>query len=200
MNQQQPQPSNMVEDTKNAINWLMIFVHIYSTAIEVFLHLDMGHRYLGFQAAAVLLVVPLHTFFFKTRDPSATAWFLLFYLLACFAQRCNHWDRRKSGVVIHSYSNGYPWLRGMKSKVSEIAFKTWVEPTVVAVLGVLLRQYDEANSSFLLTCAAAMCFKNLVGQHINYEEVTDMHDSLIEQQQKADRFRESTSSDRTQWR
>ena len=88
----------------------------------------------------------------------------------------------------------------MKSKVSEIAFKTWVEPTVVAVLGGLLRQYDEANSSFLLTCAAAMCFKNLVGQHINYEEVTDMHDTMIEQQQRANRFRESTSSDRTQWR
>ena len=111
MNQQQP---NMVEDTKNAINWLMIFTHIYSTAIEVFLHRDTGHRYLGFQAVAVLMVVPLHTLFFKTHDPSATAWFLLFYLLACFAQRCNHWDRRKSGVVIHSYYNGYALIEAGK--------------------------------------------------------------------------------------
>ena len=81
----------------------------------------------------------------------------------------------------------------MKSKVREIAFKTWVEPAFVAVLGVLLRQSDPANGSFLLTCAAAICFMNLVGQHLKYEEVTDIHDSLIEQQ-KADRFRQRRSA------
>ena len=56
--QQQEKPIDMIQDTKNAINWLMFFVQIYSTAIEVFLHRDMGHRYLGFQAVAVLIVVP----------------------------------------------------------------------------------------------------------------------------------------------
>ena len=52
---------------------------------------------LGFQAVAVLPLVPLHTLFMETRDPSLTAWFLLFFVLCCFAQRCNMWERRKRG-------------------------------------------------------------------------------------------------------
>ena len=194
--QQQEKPIDMIQDTKNAINWLMFFVQIYSTAIEVFLHRDMGHRYLGFQALAVLLVVPLHTFFFQTRAPDDTAWFLLFYLICCFAQRCNQWDRRKSGVVIHSHYNGYPWLRGARSNVSEIAFKTWVEPLVMAFLGLLLRQSDAANGCFLMYCAFAMCVKNLVGQYLLHEELTDMRDNMLEQQHLADRFRQSTDHNR----
>lgn len=193
---QEQQPVDMVQDTKNAINWFFAGVNVYSTAIEVFLHRDMGHRYLGFQAVAVLLVVPLHTLFFQTHAPEDTAWFLLFYVLCCFAQRCRMWDRRKTGVVIHSQYNGYPWLRGQNSKISEAAFKTWVEPALVGGLGLMLRRADEANGSFLLFCAFSMCVKNLVGQHLVHEELSDMNDSLIEQQHMAERFRQSRDYDR----
>ena len=74
MNQQQQQPVDPAQDTKAMLNWLMLLVMSYSTAIEVILHRNMGHRYLGFQAVGVLLLVPLHTLFMETRDPSLTAW------------------------------------------------------------------------------------------------------------------------------
>lgn len=112
-------------------------------------------------------------------------------------QRCSVWDRRKSGVVIHSYYNGYPWLRGPKAKISETAFKTWIEPALVATFGLLLRQVDEANGSYFLFCAFAMCLKNLVGTHLVNEELTDMHDSQIEQQHMAGRFRQTSDYNRT---
>ncbi len=200
MNQQQPQPPNMMQDAQSMLGWLMLLCCSYSTAMEVFLHRNMGERYLHFQAVGVLLLVPLHTLFLKTRDPSLTAWFLLFYLLACFAQRCNMWARRKRGQFEHSQYNGFPLLMGPKATISEHATKTWVEPLLVAVFGWLMTHADQAFGSFIITCGAAMCLKNLMGRQLREAETTDMRDSLIEQQQRANRFRESTSSDRTQWR
>ena len=190
MNQQQP-PVDPVQDTKAMLNWLMLLVMSYSTAMEVILHRNMGHRYLGFQAVAVLLLVPLHTLFMETRDPELTAWFLLFYVLLCFAQRCNMWDRRSRGEYEHSQYNGYPWLRGEKSNVSEIAFKTWVEPVIVVGGGLLLCGLDRAFGSFIVTCGASMCIKGLVSLQLRAAETSDMRDSMIEQQQRVDRFRHS---------
>lgn len=199
MNQQQPQPVDPVQDTKAMLNWLMLLVMSYSTAMEVILHRNLGHRYLGFQAVAVLFLVPLHTVFMETRDPSLTAWFLLFYVLCCFAQRCNMWERRKQGQCEHSQYNGYPWLRGEKTKISEVAFKTWVEPSLVAVGGLLLCELDRAFGSFIVTCGACMCIKGLVSFQLRAAETTDMRDSMIEQQQRADRFRHSMPNDRQSW-
>ena len=199
MNQEQ-QPIDPVQDTKAMLNWLMLLVMSYSTAMEVVLHRNMGHRYLGFQAVAVLFLVPLHTVFMETRDPSLTAWFLLFYVLCCFAQRCNMWERRKRGQSEHSQYNGYPWLRGEKSKISEVAFKTWFEPALVAIGGLLLCGLDRAFGSFIVTCGASMCIKGLVSYQLRATETTDMRDSMIEQQQRADRFRHSMPNDRQSWR
>ena len=189
--QQQPQPVDPVQDTKSMLNGLMLLCMAYSTAIEVILHRNMGHRYLGFQAVAVLLLVPLHTLFMETRDPELTAWFLLFYVLFCFAQRCNMWDRRSRGVYEHSQYNGYPWLRGEKSTISEIAFKTWVEPVIVVGGGLLLCGLDRAFGSFIVTCGASMCIKGLVSLQLRAAETSDMRDSMIEQQQRVDRFRQT---------
>ena len=200
MNQQQPQPVDPAQDTKAMLNWLMFAVMSYSTAMEVILHRNLGHRYLGFQAVAVLFLVPLHTVFMETRDPSLTAWFLLFYVLCCGAQRCNMWERRKRGQFEHSQYNGYPWLRGEKSNVSELAFKTWCEPGIVAFGGLMLCDLDRAFGSFIVTCGASMCIKGLVSHQLRATETTDMRDSMIEQQQRADRFRHSMPNDRQSWR
>ncbi len=145
-----------------------------------------------FQAVAVLMLVPLHTLFMETRDPSLTVWFLLFFVLCCFAQRCNMWERRKRGEYEHSQYNGYPWLRGEKSNVSEIAFKTWVEPVIVVGGGLLLCGLDRAFGSFIVTCGASMCIKGLVSLQLRQTETADMRDSMIEQQQRADRFRNTS--------
>ena len=199
MNQQQ-QPIDPIQDTKAMLNGLMFLCMSYSTSVEVFLHRNMGERYLGFQAVAVLLLVPLHTVFMETRDPELTAWFLLFYLLFCFVQRCNMWERRKRGQFEHSQYNGYPLLRGEKATISEIAVKTWAEPGLVALVGLLLCQHDRAFGTFIMTCGASMCIKGLVGYQLREAEVTDMRDSMIEQQQKANRFRQSMPNDRQSWR
>ena len=194
--QQEQKPTDFIQDTKTGIHWALFFFQVYSTAIEVFIHHSIGHRYLGFQALAVLMVVPLHTLFFRTNDPSMTAVFLIFYLGACILQRCGQLSRRLKGVVVHSQYNGYPWLMTERAKVSETTVKTWYEPGLIALLGLMLRQSDHANGSFLMYCAFAMCVKNLVGQHLVHEELADMNDSLIEQQHMAERFRQSRDYDR----
>ena len=172
------------------MNLLMVLLHIYSTSIEVFLHRGMGERYLGPQAVFVLFLVPLHTGFMRTQDPSLTGLFLLAYLGACLGQRAVIFAQRRTGQVVHSRYNGYPWLLGSKSRIDELTWKGRVEPLLVILAGVLFAILDEAFGSYIMTAGGAMFLKNLMHQQLRSEELMDMQDSLVEQQQRAAQFRQ----------
>ena len=172
------------------MNLLMVVLHIYSTSIEVFLHRGMGARYLGLQAVFVLFLVPLHTGFMRTKDPSLTGLFLLAYLGACLGQRAIMLARQRTGEVVHSRYNGYPWLLGAKSRIDELTWKGRVEPLLVVLGGVLFACLDEGFGSFVMTAGGAMFLKNLMHQQLRSQELMDMQDSLVEQQQRAAQFRQ----------
>ena len=184
--QSQPEPS----DIQSSMNLLMVVLHIYSTSIEVFLHRGMGARYLGLQAVFVLFLVPLHTGFMRTKDPSLTGLFLLAYLGACLGQRAIMLARQRTGEVVHSRYNGYPWILGAKSRIDELTWKGRVEPLLVVLGGVLFACLDEGFGSFVMTAGGAMFLKNLMHQQLRSQELMDMQDSLVEQQQRAAQFRQ----------
>lgn len=184
--QSQPEPS----DIQSSMNLLMVVLHIYSTSIEVFLHRGMGARYLGLQAVFVLFLVPLHTGFMRTKDPSLTGLFLLAYLGACLGQRAFILARNRTGQVVHSRYNGYPWLLGAKSRFDELNWKGRAEPLLILAGGLLFAVIDEGFGSYIMTAGGAMFFKNLLHQQLRSEELMDMQDSLVEQQQWAAQFRQ----------
>ena len=184
--QSQPEPS----DIQSSMNLLMVVLHIYSTSIEVFLHRGMGARYLGLQAVFVLFLVPLHPGFMRTKDPSLTGLFLLAYLGACLGQRAVMLARQRTGEVVHSRYNGYPWILGAKSRIDELTWKGRVEPLLVVLGGVLFACLDEGFGSFVMTAGGAMFLKNLMHQQLRSQELMDMQDSLVEQQQRAAQFRQ----------
>ena len=168
----------------------MVVLHIYSTSIEVFLHRGMGARYLGLQAVFVLFLVPLHTGFMRTKDPSLTGLFLLAYLGACLGQRVFILARHRTGQVVHSRYNGYSWLLGAKSRFDELNWKGRAEPLLVLAGGLLFAVLDEGFGSYIMTAGGAMFFKNLLHQQHRSQELMDMQDSLVEQQQRAAQFRQ----------
>ncbi len=187
MSQQQSEPEP--SDIQSSMNLLMVLLHIYSTSIEVFLHRGMGARYLGLQSLFVLFLVPLHTGFMRTQDPSLTGLFLLAYLGACLGQRAVMLARHRTGEVVHSRYNGYPWLLGSKSRIDELTWKGRVEPLLVLAGGLLFAVLDEGFGSYIMTAGGAMFLKNLMHQELRSQEVMDMRDSMIEQQQRAAQFR-----------
>ena len=53
------QPSGQGMSVRGGMNLAMFIVRTWATSLEVVLHHGTGERYLGWQAAAVLLLVPI---------------------------------------------------------------------------------------------------------------------------------------------
>ena len=90
MPQQKP---GMFESFRNSMGVGLFICRSFAVSIEVFLHKEMGERYLGLQAAAVLLFVPLFSLFWPGFDLRPLMLFLLAYLVMCFFSRVGSLSR-----------------------------------------------------------------------------------------------------------
>ncbi len=100
--QQQDQGTNSFE---NNMAVAMFLVNTWAVSIEVFLHKGIGSRYLGFQAAAVLGLIPIYSLFWEGYDIEPLMLFLVAYVLALLARRLS--KQQYSG---HSFYCGFPRL------------------------------------------------------------------------------------------
>jgi hypothetical protein len=179
-------------DTANNLNVLLFVAHAWATSVEVFLHTAPGSRYLGFQALAVLLLVPFNVLFWEGHDVRALLWFIPAYFLACIIARIGMLRRWRRGETCHSYYSGTPRLMGPKAKCTELTFKRFVEPVVLLAVGFLVRQLGEAPFGTYLMVAAACLFISVnAGIYCQQVQVMDMRDAVIGQEILAERFRES---------
>lgn len=182
---QTPQSS----DAEQTMNIVMLFIHTYSTSVEVFLHRHMGDRYLGFQAFGVLILVPFHAYFLHEYDTSLLFMFLPVYLFTCIIQRLVMLQLRSNGVVRHSRYNGFPILLTGNSKIPELFFKHWIEPFLVLGGALLILPADRALGSYLGMAGVAMFLKGRIMSQLRRSQVQDMQDAMFEQQQRAEEFR-----------
>lgn len=182
---QQPKRS----ESENTMNWVMLVMQMYSTSVEVFLHRHLGERYLGFQAFGVLILVPCHAYFLQGEDLTLLMWFLMAYLVACVLQRIGMVKRKWQGVIQPSRYNGFPWLLGPKSRIDEIVFKHWVEPLLVALLGIGLAAVDTALCSYLIAAGIALYLKGQMISQLHGAQILDMQDAMFDQQRRAEQFR-----------
>ena len=168
----------------------LFVVRTWATSLEVFLHRDLGERYLGWNAAAVLLLVPLYLLGWERYDPGPMLLFLGAYLFFCFIARMGMVRRRMRGESCHSMYTGWPRFLGPKAKISEIRMKQFVEPPITFLVGWMVRgEFNAPLGTYLMIGAVCLVISVNASETISRMRTLDMNDAVIEQEQTAERFR-----------
>jgi hypothetical protein len=178
------------DDQSNKLNWLNIIPEAWAISVYVFLHRGFGERYLGLPAAAVILLVPFYCILWPNADLRPMLLYLLAYLFMCLVARLGMALRRVRGESPeHSRYCGYPWLMKLCPRLSEVAVKRWIEPLVVFLGGVFTLPLNQPLGLYWMV--GAMCMGGIVSSALVRErrQATDMYDSVLEQQNLAERFR-----------
>src|ERR1700687_3722662 len=92
------QQSNM----RNGAAWIAFIAQTLAASVEVFLHGRFGRRYLGVQALAVFVAIPIYTAFCADRNLDGLWMFLWAYLLMLFVAKADVARRELRGDVEHS--------------------------------------------------------------------------------------------------
>jgi hypothetical protein len=173
------------------MNALGFVVRTWATSVEVLLHKRVGDRYLGLQAAAVLLLIPIYSMFWQGYNVGPLMWFLLVYLGAVAVARLNVVTRKRNGIRIHSFYTGFPRCMNKRTKMTELRCKQYFEPLYVASAGLGLYLLGEQPLGAYLMIAGACLYISVTMAAIQFDQrAAAMNDQVIEQEYVAERFRE----------
>ena len=149
-------PKEPFQDARAAMGWLAFISRIGSVTVEVFLHSRFGERYIGMEAAAALVLVPVFGLFWPEYDLEPLMQFLGAYLFMCLLARIGMTLRRLRGVREHSRYTGYPHLLRLFPLLPEEAVKRFVEPFFVMCAGMAGRDYNEPLGGYLMFAAVCL--------------------------------------------
>lgn len=176
-------------DFQTNLNVLLFVIRALATSVEVFLHRDMGPRYLGFNAIAVLVFIPVYCAFWEGYNLEPMMWFLVAYVVMLLVTRLSVIRQRFRGEVGHSFYNGFPRLLTPKARVDEVSFKRHHEPIFVGLMGLFVSVINPPLGWFWMFGAAALILKGFISDQTNEVRVMDLRDAMIEQQILSDKFR-----------
>jgi hypothetical protein len=186
----QPEPTGFAQKTRIRLEMALFICQTWSTSIEVFLHRDMGERYLGLQAFCVVLLVPIFGLFWEGYDLEPLFLFISAYMVMCYVNRVQMVARRKRGEQCHSRYSGWPRFLGPKAKFSEMTMKRIVEPVITLLIGAVVRDSNAPLGTYLMLGAVAMFITVSASQQAHRAQAQEMYDAVAEQEMVADTFRE----------
>jgi hypothetical protein len=158
-------------------------------SVEVFLHTRMGERYADVQALAVFVLVPVFAAMWPGHDPGPLLMFLLLYMVMCLRNRVEGLASRRRPPGSHSRYTGLPRLLHRFPKHSEASFKLWVEPALVLLFGGAIAIVSAPLGTYLMAAAVGLFISVLASAAVDRQLLLDLNDLVIEQQQRAERFR-----------
>ena len=190
----QPDSSNPMQTFRQNANLAVFLMQTLATSIQVFIRGGFGARYLGLNAAAVVVIVPLFFTFKRVTDFREIGFYLAGYVVLCCLHRHGIKLRLRRGEVWHSYYDGEPLLKRFfpRLRCSEITFKRWIEPFLVLGAGLLWAEGNEPIGTYLMLCAASMAYLAHASIFVEQNRVHDLNDSVIDQLTLAERFRDSS--------
>lgn len=191
MNQQASPTSN-----GNQVSWMsglfLLICRALALSVEVFLHRTgtFGERYLGLQSGVAALLILLYPAFGEREDPRPLLVFLGCYLVMLQVVRVRTWWRSRRGTAQpHSFFTGTPRLMRLLGKVSEAKIKSLIEPTLVFFIGMITMYCSKPLGSYLMLASIGLFLTMDLALGFERKRAIDMHDSLIDQQNVAERFR-----------
>lgn len=193
---QEPEGPNFFDDLRLASGLLWFLCRMWGTSLEVFLHVGMGVRYPGVHGACTLLFMPLFSLGWPHADPVPLWIYLGTYLAMCMWQRAYSWTRSRSQrAAEHSFYNGYPVLCAKFPRLSEHRAKQTIEPILAIAFGYVTSLWNAPLGWYLVGGGASLWLSHSMSSRLHSEEFLDMQDSMLEQRQLAERFREMRGED-----
>lgn len=175
-------PSNgPIENFRIASNLAMLIARIGAVSVEVFLHNRFGARYIGGQAAAVVLFIPVFSTLFPGQDARPLLWLLGGYLCMCAWARLGIVWRQRRGDTEHSRYNGWPRILRWDSRGERLT-KQFVEPVLVFAGGIYALAYCEALGAYLMFAALCLVGTNAEFEHWEQQRRMELQDALFEQE------------------
>lgn len=193
MQQQSPKPLSFRERYTAMASWLGLLSQTLEASVVVFLRSNVGERFLGLQAAAVIPVVLVYSVFWQGHDIRPLLAFLACYLLACLSLRMRGIWHRRRGEIVHSQYSGTPIiLRAplLRRWLGERAAKGTLEPLLVLLVGYLLLPASEPLGSYLMLAAGGQLVSFQLALAYERQRLMDARDAYIEQRHMAERFRQ----------
>lgn len=174
MNQESENRSMSISE---CVNLVLAVANIWATSITPFIRTGMGRDIPGFAGLCVLVWIPIY--FVITEEP-AILWLCPAFV---FAQMCHRIAGRRSiagGAIVHSHYNGWPWFAMRFGAKDESRAKQFIEPLLVAIVGVLAMGWKPHVGLYLLGGAAAMLIVNTAIEERDRRRAQDMQNGMIE--------------------
>lgn len=185
-----PHQQGLLGSARSGFTVGLFLCRCLAVSLEVFLHTGIGERYLGMQAFAVLVLVPVYMLFWPGYDLRPMTAFWWAYFVMCGFVRLGAAVRRKRGEHGHSRYTGWP--RGMteRAKLSELTVKRMFEPMYVLVCGYFIRQVNPPLGTYLMLAAGGLCISASANEAEQRMQVMDLNDAVIAQETVAEQFRQ----------
>jgi hypothetical protein len=174
---------------RNGAAWIAFISQTLAASVEVFLHTRFGRRYLGIQALAALVAIPIYSLFWQGQNLDAVWLFFWLYLLGCLLAKADVARRESRGDVEHSYYSGRPLLMPLFRHIGEADTKRVWEPALVVLGGAILRVQEPPLGTYLMLAGIGLGISEGMKHAIRRNRVTDMNDAMVEQRNLMERFR-----------
>lgn len=175
------------DDKQDPTGMGLFIVTVWAMALQLPLRHTVGHNHTDFRAVFALLLA----FFWGglTNSMPVLLWCGIIFL-SCFLLRLGVLRRWMKGVVIHSRYNGYPWLGTLTGRrVHEIKVKMFLEPLVVAAVGLFVAPFGDSSFLFFVGGAVCMVVSTLILAMHERRRLDDLNDAAIEGVSVSSRFR-----------
>jgi hypothetical protein len=162
-----------------------LLCHSYATTLEVFLHRSIGQRYCNVNAVFGAGIIFVYCIAF----PWCDKWPMHFVLGAYICMVLFLVFVRRQPGNVHSFYDGTPRLLTERCKWDEPNFKRFLEPWLIATIGVVAFLFNDALAWYLIGGAVSLYRVNTLVRRSQRHQELDLQDTVIEHEWLAESFR-----------
>jgi peptidoglycan biosynthesis protein MviN/MurJ (putative lipid II flippase) len=163
------------------MRWLLLICAGLAALCEAILHKHHGRRWPGLAGLIGAVAILFSAVFWPNEDVTPLLWLFWAYLGALLVARVSILNR--------------PFGKYMLPFLSERLIKGLIEPLLVFLVGVVLLPLSEPVGGYLILAAWGLFVSTNAAEMWMRSRVEQLHDSVIEQREIAERFRDSDGNE-----
>ena len=181
------QKGNLQEEQhtlRDSINWVYLLMRLHATCFYPFLRYGAGAEAYGINAVLALIMM---LFWASAQGSGGMLLFVGLWLVALVMQRVMTFRRRRTHIV-HSRYMGTSWPARLIPFTSEQTAAA-TEPLLCFVVGICIAPVSESLAIFVMLGVVSLLVTYAFQAEADRREIQAMRDAQIEQQWRAERFR-----------